>query len=554
MLAGSAKRPTSTGGDQGGRSWFASEFAIENRVWIRQHPLGLLTREGGSDHDRARAWQRPARPARQAVPDAVAEVRDLAAAGAWGDHHRGGRRPVRGGPLDDHAAAHGGQGRRDPGAGLLQARRAAGQAGPGAGGGTGGGGPAGRGGPGAGGQADAGGGKRALGLSGRVPARVDQATKAGLLELLEQACGQGWTVRAACQALQVSELRIYRWLGRRAAGELADHAPGGRPMHGLLDWEVAEIVRLFGDWGEVDRSHRKLAHRGSYLGRVWVSPASVRRVLEREGLRLRPLPRPGRTVRKPFPDWVEYRPGSIWIYDTTHFPRAGVAATVVEDLVSRKWLAEIVSVEETSTQLQVVFCEALEREELLELVGARQDGLVDPTVDDPARPILLALSENGPQMTSGSTREFMALCAIHQHFGRPGTPTDQAWIESLFGHVKAEWPHLAKIGDPAVLRAELAVVRERYNSVRLHAGIGYVTPNDEHQGRGAAIRKAREAGLEQARLRRIAYHRANHIPHPAHHPEHDLSEEPGDVGYSLRDLYRELRNGSVWAAPGHDEA
>jgi hypothetical protein len=32
-------------------------------------------------------------------------------------------------------------------------------------------------------------------------------------------------------------------------------------------------------------------------------------------------------VRKPFPDWVEYRPGSIWIYDTTHFSAAGVAAT-----------------------------------------------------------------------------------------------------------------------------------------------------------------------------------------------------------------------------------
>ena len=34
--------------------------------------------------------------------------------------------------------------------------------------------------------------------------------------------------------------------------------------------------------------------------------------------------------------------------------------------------------------------------------------------------------------------------------------------------------------------------------MRLHAGIGYVTPNDEHQGRGPAIRKARQAGLEQA--------------------------------------------------------
>ena len=124
----------------------------------------------------------------------------------------------------------------------------------------------------------------------------------------------------------------------------------------------------------------------------------------------------------------------------------------------------------------------------------------------------------------------MALCAIHQHFGRPGTPTDQAWIESLFGHVKAEYPHLLAIRDPATLRAELAGAREHYNGVRLHAGIGYVTPNDEHDGRGAAIRKAREAGLEQARLRRLAYPRANHIPDSTIHPEHDPSEEPGDVG------------------------
>jgi transposase InsO family protein len=76
-------------------------------------------------------------------------------------------------------------------------------------------------------------------------------------------------------------------------------------------------------------------------------------------------------------------------------------------------------------------------------------------------------------MTSGSTREFMALCAIHQHFGRPGTPPTRPGSGSLFGHVKAEWPHLLTIRDPAVLRAELALVRERYNGVRLHAGIGY---------------------------------------------------------------------------------
>jgi putative transposase len=91
-------------------------------------------------------------------------------------------------------------------------------------------------------------------------------------------------------------------------------------------------------------------------------------------------------------------------------------------------------------------------------------------------------------------------------------------------------PHLTKIGDPATLRVELASVREQYNSVRPHAGIGYVTPNDEHEGRGEQIRKALEAGLEQAWLRRIAYHRPNPTLTRPPTPEHDLFEEPGDVG------------------------
>jgi putative transposase len=210
---------------------------------------------------------------------------------------------------------------------------------------------------------------------------------------------------------------------------------------------VAEILALFDEWGEVDRSHRKLAHRGSYLHRLWVSPSSVRRVLFLADMHFRPLPRPGRSARTPFPDWVEYKPNSIWIYDTTHFPAAKMTVLIIEDLVSRTWLTEVASVEETSTQVELGFTDALQREGLLERVDAcHDDGRVDPTIDDQSRPILLAVSDNGPQMTSGSTREFLAPCAIAQHFGRPHTPTDQAWIESLNGHLKAEYPHLLAIG------------------------------------------------------------------------------------------------------------
>lgn len=87
---------------------------------------------------------------------------------------------------------------------------------------------------------------------------------------------------------------------------------------------------------------------------------------------------------------------------------------------------------------------------------------------------------------------------IPQHFGRPSTPNDQAWVESFFGHLNGEWPHLDKITDPGGLEAELDRLRTHYNQIRLHESIGYVTPDDEHHGRGQAIRDARRAGLNAA--------------------------------------------------------
>jgi len=350
-----------------------------------------------------------------------------------------------------------------------------------------------------------------LGLSGPVGRRVEAATKRGMLELIDRALEAGWQQRRACCYLELDERRAWRWQRRREAGRLDDLPAGGHPVHGLLECELDAIVALFDAWGEIDRSHRKLAHRGSREQLVWVSPSTVIRVLAAHGLVLKAPRRVGRSERRPFPEWASYTKHSIWIYDVTHFAGCpGVAVITVMDLVTRKWICEVISAEQTSTQVQAAFTDALELEGLLDRAIARHDELAaaDPAcLDAPLVPILLAVSDNGPQMTSGSTREFMAMCAIAQHFGRPGTPTDQAWIESLFSHIKADWPHLDAITDPAVLRAELALVRVDYNTIRLHAGIGYVTPDDEHEGRGPKIRQARRTGLYRARRKRITYHR-----------------------------------------------
>ena len=61
-----------------------------------------------------------------------------------------------------------------------------------------------------------------------------------------------------------------------------------------------------------------------------------------------------------------------------------MAVTVIEDLVSRKWLAEIVSVEETSTQVELVFTAALDAEGLLAARrGPPRTAWSTSTVDDP---------------------------------------------------------------------------------------------------------------------------------------------------------------------------
>ena len=334
-----------------------------------------------------------------------------------------------------------------------------------------------------------------------------------LMDLVVRAGAGGCSTRAACRLLEVSQRRLERWRRRVADGEgLHDAAPGVSPVHGLTPDEQDEIVAVFNEWGDIDRSHRKLAHRGSWLGRFWADPCTVGRVLERRDLRLRGPKRQRRSARRPWPAWVEEAPNRIWIYDTTHWTRAGAATTVISDVVSRKWIADVTSADETSIEVQAVFNRALRVEGLDAVIEQRnpQGTPWDPDCDE--APVLLVMSDNGPQMSSGTTREFMALCWLATHYGRPGTPTDQAWIESLFGHLKIEQPHLELIEDIDVLRAELETQRERYNTIRLHAGIGYVTPDQEHRGEGDTIRAARRDGLTRARQRRIAYHHNHPSP------------------------------------------
>ena len=307
----------------------------------------------------------------------------------------------------------------------------------------------------------------------------------------------------ACQVLDLADVRAHRWRQRlRETGSLDDGRPVGDAVHRLLVSEEQEILDLIERWGWVDRSHRKLAHRGTYTGTVFVSPSTLLRVALKHQVVLPGEPFRPRPKVPVFPE-VPWEKNRIWIWDATHFTRAKRVAYAIVDVVTRYWIGYLLSTEQTHTQAQLLFAQALEDQGLL-----GPDGL-PPERDPEAPPILVAWSDNGAEMTAIDTRQFMALMAIAQHHGRPGTPTDQAYIESFFSHLKGDWPHLTEISDPAALDAELARIRTEYNTVRLHASIGYVTPDDEHHGRGPQIRRARGAGMRRARVERIKQNRAN---------------------------------------------
>jgi putative transposase len=69
-------------------------------------------------------------------------------------------------------------------------------------------------------------------------------------------------------------------------------------------------------------------------------------------------------------------------------------------------------------------------------------------------------------------------------------------------------PHTCGPRKPQPVKAASNDVRYAPQENRPHASIGYVTPDDEHEGRGEAIRQARRDGLAAARETRIAYRRS----------------------------------------------
>lgn len=325
--------------------------------------------------------------------------------------------------------------------------------------------------------------------------RLAAEVKLQIVRAVADATEQGLTTHEACEIIMLEARRLRRWIAGRPVDELKVEDLTDRPPvakmspHALTDDEKGVIIAAADEVELVNERHRNLTHHLSRQGRVWCSESSTLRVLRAAGKV--PIYQRRSKPKRLKPEVNDAQPNKTWRYDATGIPtRAGFYHLIpVMDSCSRKILGRYFGPENTSASVQTAWDKALAAE-----------GLYAEEVEN----LPVAFSDRGTQMTSKSTRQFFNDIGITQTFSRPRTPADNASCEAWMATIKCERLYHSDTAEMAPWEVEQMVDTfiDHYNFVRIHQGIGFVTPAERHDGAHTVIIEARKMGMQQARQRR----------------------------------------------------
>ena len=86
--------------------------------------------------------------------------------------------------------------------------------------------------------------------------------------------------------------------------------------------------------------------------------------------------------------------------------------------------------------------------------------------------------DNGPEFTSRALDQWAYLNGVELDFSRPGKPTDNAFIESFNGRLRAECLDQHWFMSLADARDKLEAWRIDYNEARPHSSLGNLAPGE----------------------------------------------------------------------------
>ncbi len=276
--------------------------------------------------------------------------------------------------------------------------------------------------------------------------------------------------------LGIAASKFYNW--RERYGKVNEHNGWIPRDFWLEEWEKHEIVDFH--LKNPLEGYRRLTFMMLDADIVAVSPSSVWRVLGQAGLMGKWN---GKASQKGTGFEQPLRANEHWHIDVSYINISGTFYYLcsVLDGYSRAIVHGDLRESMTEAEIEIILQAAKEKY-------------------PEARPRII--SDNGPQFIARDFKEFIRISGMTHVRTSPYYPQSNGKIERWHKSLKAE---CIRPGTPLTKEDALRMIQQyvdRYNTVRLHSAIGFVTRADMLAGRQAEIHAARDRKLEQARQQR----------------------------------------------------
>lgn len=308
-----------------------------------------------------------------------------------------------------------------------------------------------------------------------------------ILDVLDEAVAAGARLARACEIAGLSIRTVQRWRLRPEGGDRRC-GPRHMPANALSEAERARVLRVVNSPRYRDLSPRQivpmLADEGTYLA----SESTIYRLLRSQSQMSRRGRTRSRSAPQPRATHLATGPNQVWSWDITYL-RSAVRGRfhylyLIMDIWSRRIVGWAIHRSESANHaasLMTRVCEELR---------------IDPTG-------LVLHSDNGAPMRGATMLATLQWLGVVPSFSRPHVSNDNPYSEALFRTLKYT-PSMPQAPFANGQTAQVWVGRfvHWYNDEHRHSAIGYVTPNQRHQGYARAILRRRLRVYEAARRRR----------------------------------------------------
>lgn len=276
---------------------------------------------------------------------------------------------------------------------------------------------------------------------------------------------------SACRALAVARATAYRWKAEDGVAITASDPTTRESPRALEPGERQAVLDVLHSEQFVDRSpaevHATLLDEGKYL----CSERTMYRILAEHGETRERRDQLVHPVYKK-PELLATGPNQVWSWDITKL--LGPAKWtyfylyVLLDIFSRYVVGWMVAHRESATLAKRLIEDT-----------CRGQGI------EPGQ--LTVHADRGTSMTSKTVAQLMADMGITKTHSRPHVSNDNPFSESQFKTLKycPEFP--GRFGCIEDARAFLNPFLTWYNREHRHSGIGMLTPEDVHYGRGPVV-------------------------------------------------------------------